>query len=54
MKRAEPSHIRNVGTFGHGGEGKTSLVEAILFDTGENSRLGRVSIIWNGCLSHSK
>jgi len=31
-----------VGTFGHGGEGKTSLTEAILFDTGENSRLGRV------------
>jgi elongation factor G len=42
MKRFEPSHIRNIGTFGHGGEGKTSLVEAILFDTGENSRLGRV------------
>jgi len=42
MKRFEPSHIRNIGTFGHGGEGKTSLVEATLFDTGENSRLGRV------------
>ena len=42
MKRVEPSHIRNIGTFGHGGEGKTSLVEAILFDTGENTRLGRV------------
>jgi elongation factor G len=42
MKRFEPSHIRNIGTFGHGGEGKTSLVEAILFDTGENNRLGRV------------
>ena len=42
MKRVEPSHIRNVGTFGHGGEGKTSLVEAVLFDTGINSRLGRV------------
>ena len=42
MKRVETSHIRNTGTFGHGGEGKTSLVEAILFDTGENSRLGRV------------
>jgi len=42
MKRFEPSHIRNIGTFGHGGESKTSLVEAILFDTGENSRLGRV------------
>jgi elongation factor G len=42
MKRVEPSHIRNVGTFGHGGEGKTSLVEAILFDTGINTRLGHV------------
>jgi elongation factor G len=42
MKRVEPSYIRNIGTFGHGGEGKTSLAEAILFDTGINSRLGRV------------
>jgi elongation factor G len=42
MKRVEPGQIRNIGTFGHGGEGKTSLVEAILFDTGENNRLGRV------------
>jgi elongation factor G len=42
MKRFERSHIRNLGTFGHGGEGKTSLAEAILFDTGENTRLGRI------------
>ena len=42
MKRVEPSNIRNIGTFGHGGEGKTSLAEALLFNTGENSRLGRV------------
>jgi elongation factor G len=42
MKRVEPSQIRNIGTFGHGGEGKTSLAEAILFDTGVNTRLGRV------------
>jgi elongation factor G len=42
MKRVELSHVRNMGTFGHGGEGKTSLAEAILFDTGENTRLGRV------------
>src|SRR4030042_3859295 len=42
MKRFDPSHIRNIGIFGHGGEGKTSLAEAILFDTGENTRLGRV------------
>src|SRR5512136_2234753 len=42
MKQFERNLIRNIGTFGHGGEGKTSLAEAILFDTGENSRLGRV------------
>jgi elongation factor G len=42
MKQVEPTSIRNIGIFGHGGEGKTSLVEAILFDTGENTRLGRV------------
>ncbi len=42
MKRIEPTYIRNIGTFGHGGEGKTSLAEAILFNTGENTRLGRV------------
>ncbi|OGP67522.1 MAG: translation elongation factor G [Deltaproteobacteria bacterium RBG_13_47_9] len=42
MKRFDPSHIRNIGTFGHGGEGKTSLVEVVLFNTGENTRLGRV------------
>ena len=42
MKRVEPSHIRDIGTFGHGGEGKTSLADAILFNTGINNRLGRV------------
>src|SRR4030067_2390504 len=42
MRHFTASHIRNIGTFGHGGEGKTSLAEAILFDTGENTRLGRV------------
>jgi len=42
MKRVERSHVRNIGIFGHGGEGKTSFAEAILFDTGENTRLGRV------------
>jgi elongation factor G len=42
MKRVELSQIRNIGTIGHGGEGKTSLAEAILFDTGVNTRLGRV------------
>src|SRR3990172_8785754 len=34
--------IRNIAFVGHGGVGKTSLVEAILFRTGMTSRLGRV------------
>jgi len=42
MKKYEPDTIRNVGIFSHGGEGKTSIVEAMLFLSGENNRLGRV------------
>lgn len=42
MKKYEPDAIRNVGIFSHGGEGKTSIVEAMLFLTGENTRLGSV------------
>ncbi len=42
MKKYEVDNIRNVGLFGHGGDGKTSLAEAILFTAGENNRLGRV------------
>ncbi len=42
MKKYEPDAIRNVGIFSHGGEGKTSIVEAMLFLSGENTRLGRV------------
>ncbi len=34
--------IRNVGLFSHGGAGKTSLAEALLFDTKAISRLGRI------------
>jgi elongation factor G len=36
------SKIRNVGFAGHGGVGKTSLVEAILFAAGAINRLGKV------------
>jgi elongation factor G len=38
----EGKNIRNIGIVGHGGCGKTSLVSAILFDTGATNRLGRV------------
>ena len=38
----EISRIRNLGFVGHGGVGKTSLVEAILFRTGMTNRIGRV------------
>src|SRR6476646_3732983 len=34
--------IRNVGLFSHGGAGKTSMAEALLFDTHAITRLGRV------------
>jgi elongation factor G len=42
MKKYEVEKIRNVGLFGHGSDGKTSLADAILFDTGMNNRIGRV------------
>ncbi|MBR0357314.1 MAG: GTP-binding protein, partial [Clostridia bacterium] len=42
MKNYTAESIRNVGVFGHAGEGKTTLVEAILFDTGLVDRIGKV------------
>ncbi|MEK7387439.1 MAG: GTP-binding protein [candidate division NC10 bacterium] len=38
----EVGKIRNVGVVGHGGVGKTSLVEALLFSAGGLTRLGKV------------
>lgn len=42
MGRYETSKLRNLGIVAHGGAGKTSLSEAILFNTGMVDRLGRV------------
>ncbi len=42
MTTFQPGAIRNVGLFGHMGNGKTSIAEAMLHTAGAISRLGRV------------
>lgn len=42
MGKHDTTKIRNLGIVGQGGAGKTSLTEAILFNTGMTDRLGKV------------
>ncbi len=42
MKEYTAEHIRNVGTGAHGGAGKTSLVEAMLYTMGVITRMGSI------------
>ena len=42
MAKYDTAKLRNLGIIAHGGAGKSSLAEAILFDTGRIDRLGRV------------
>lgn len=43
MQQSEPDKIRNVAIVSHSGSGKTSLVEAMLFDAGAISRIGNIA-----------
>ena len=43
MKVYRTDEIRNVVLLGHGGSGKTSLVEAMLYVSGASNRMGKVS-----------
>lgn len=42
MAKYDTAKLRNLGIVAHGGAGKTSLAEAILFTSGMTDRLGRV------------
>jgi elongation factor G len=42
LKVYDSARIRNTAVVGHGGAGKTSLVEAMLFNSGHTTRLGKV------------
>lgn len=42
MAKYESKSLRNMAVIGHGGTGKTSLCESLLYVSGKNERLGRV------------
>ena len=43
MKAYTSNNIRNIAVLGHGGKGKTTLGEAMLYIAGASDSLGRVA-----------
>jgi len=46
MGTRKPEDTRTIAVAAHGGAGKTSLVEAMLYDAGAIGRLGKIEIAY--------
>ena len=53
MKNYSTKEIKNIALLGSDGAGKTTLTEALLFESGIINRRGRISQIWLFCVCHA-